>query len=71
MPNSVYTYISRVYCWVGFNGISTIVDYLMSNLIYTYTLNMICKYFVDNILKQTWAHFFCTQMVSSISIKHE
>ena len=36
---------------VGFYGISTIVDYLKPIPLYTYILNMICKYFVDNIFK--------------------
>ena len=26
--------------WVGFYGISTIIDYLMPNLLYTHTLNL-------------------------------
>ena len=30
----------------------------MPNHAYTYTPNI---YFVDNIFKQAWAHYFCTQ----------
>ena len=41
----LYTYIK--YIWfglAGFNGVSTIIDYLMPNPLYTYVLNMICKH---------------------------
>ena len=34
---------------VGFDGISTIVGYLMPNPLYTYILNMVYKHF--------WKHF--------------
>ena len=39
--------------WVGFYGISTIVGYLMTNRVYTYTLDMynVYPHFVDNIFK--------------------
>ena len=42
MPNSVYTYISNIsdVVWLGFNGISTIVGYLMPNSVYTHILNI-------------------------------
>ena len=37
MPNPLYIYIEYIwFALVGFNGISTIVGYLMSNLVYTY-----------------------------------
>ena len=34
------------FCLVGFNGMSTIVGYLMPNPLYTYVWNiyMVCKY---------------------------
>ena len=34
--NSLYTYILNRYDWVGFYGISTIVNYLMQYPLYTY-----------------------------------
>ena len=42
MPNSVYTHILNIsdLVWLGFNGISTIVSYLMPNSIYTQILNI-------------------------------
>ena len=33
-----------LFALVWFYGISTIVGYLMSNPVFTYILNMICKY---------------------------
>ena len=44
---------------VGFYAISTIVGYLMPNIILN--IYMICKHFVDNILKRARA-FFCPLM---------
>ena len=40
MPNPPYTYILDIYYLVGFNGISTIVGYLMPNPLYTYILDI-------------------------------
>ena len=41
MPNPVYTYMSKTwFALVGFSGISTIADYLMTNYLYTYILNV-------------------------------
>ena len=41
MPTLLYTYIFNIYhlVFVGFYGISTIVDYLMPNTLYTYISN--------------------------------
>ena len=38
MPNPLHTYIYTIYriCFVGFYGISTIVGYLMSTIVYIY-----------------------------------
>ena len=59
MPNPLYTYILNMYYLVWFYGISTLVGYLMPNPVHTYILNMymICKHFLHNILKWTWALF--------------
>ena len=54
---------------VGFYGISTIVDYLMLNLVYTYILNMICKH----ILFLTFLNepkFILVYTVPSIAMYH-
>ena len=41
MPNPLYTYIKYIgFGLVGFYGISTIVDYLRPNPLYTYTLKI-------------------------------
>ena len=42
MPNPLYTYILNIYdlVLVGFNGISSIVGYLMPNPLYTYISNI-------------------------------
>ena len=45
MTNSLYTFKYIWFGLVGFYGISTIVNYLMSNPLYTYILiHMICKH---------------------------
>ena len=39
--SSLYIYINYIrFGWVGFYGISNIVGYLMTNLVYTYILNI-------------------------------
>ena len=40
MPNPFYINILNIYDLVWFDGISTIVSYLIQNLVYTYILNM-------------------------------
>ena len=47
---------------VRFYGILNIVDYLMPNLLFIYTLTIydLWTHFVDNIFKQAWAHFLYT-----------
>ena len=40
MPNPLYTYMLNIYDLVWFDGISTIVGYLMPNPLYTYMLNI-------------------------------
>ena len=47
-----------IYDLVRKYGISIIASYFISNPIYTYILNMICKHFVDNIFNWGSAHFF-------------
>ena len=37
---------------VWFYGISTLVGYLMPNLVYKYISNMICKHFLKNAFKR-------------------
>ena len=47
--SSSYIYIRYIWCdLVGFYGISTLVNYLMLNLLYTYVLDMISKHIFDN-----------------------
>ena len=45
MPNPLNSYKVNIYDlvwfgWVGFNGISTIIGYLMPNSLYSYILNI-------------------------------
>ena len=60
--------------WLRFYVISTIVDYLMLNTVYTYILNIydLFTHFVDNILKPVWAVIWFQVFLSNLndSIQH-
>ena len=66
--SSLYIYIKSIgFALVGFYGISTIVGYLMPNLLHTYKPYMICKY---KSTKLYGSNYYYVSLTIQLNISH-